>query len=227
MCGGSTKEVAHALHGRSGCNGSTPRCIFGLEATLRCGGRPLSTERRGFRGEADALMGVEVLADERGGTVSCAAMHVLKGRPSVTEPADADEATLPTMDANTRIGGVDRAILRYYRPLTRVAECVLRNPARPISLTAAAAASGFKPKYFSTYFRSKTGMTFTEWLARIRTEKAMELMRSRHIPITQVAFAVGFNDLRGFERWFQRVVGCAPSTFRAGVVSTLEKARDW
>ena len=68
----------------------------------------------------------------------------------------------------------------------------------------AAGIAALESSYFSTYFRAKVGITFTDWLRQVRIRKAMKLMKASDFSITEVAYEVGFGDLRTFGRAFKK-----------------------
>jgi transcriptional regulator GlxA family with amidase domain len=114
----------------------------------------------------------------------------------------------------------------YYARLSPVLRFVTANVAMPISLTAAANLAGLERKYFSAFFHSKVGATFTEWVRVLRVCRAMELMRAHDDSISRTAFAAGFQDVRTFERAFKRYVGVSPKAYRASVRSEHEGCRE-
>ncbi len=63
-------------------------------------------------------------------------------------------------------------------------------------------------------FKKATGLTFTEYLSRIRVEKAKSYLLNPHIRISEVAFEVGFQSLSQFNRVFKKITGQSPSQFR-------------
>ena len=105
----------------------------------------------------------------------------------------------------------------YYLRLARIRAWVNKNYAAPVSLTIAARVAGLNAKYFSKFFRDKTGIRFTEWVHSVRVEKATQMMRRSNYPITTVAYDVGFRDLRTFERVFKRHMGMTPRDYRERV----------
>ncbi len=84
-----------------------------------------------------------------------------------------------------------------------------------ISLDEAARAVNVSTRQFCKVFRQATGLTFTEYLARIRVEKAKSLLLNPKLRISEVAFETGFNSISQFNRSFKRIVGDAPSRFRS------------
>lgn len=112
---------------------------------------------------------------------------------------------------------INRSAFRYYRRLRRVESYVEQNYSHPITLGDAARVACLERKYFSAFFRDKTGIRFRDWLACVRVIRAAELMRQNDHTITQVAHAVGFGDLRTFERTFKKFKGTTPRQFKKTV----------
>ena len=108
----------------------------------------------------------------------------------------------------------NEATFAYYRRLGAVASFVRANLDQPIDLARAATVAGLSEKYFSAYFRQRVGVGFHRWLTALRVEKAAELFRSSDDGITQVAFEVGFRDIRTFERNFKRHFAMTPRHYR-------------
>ncbi|MDF7825473.1 helix-turn-helix domain-containing protein [Pontiellaceae bacterium B12227] len=66
-----------------------------------------------------------------------------------------------------------------------------------------------------TVFRKATGQTPVDYLMRLRIQRAMEMLRQTDHTVTEIAFAVGFNDSNYFTRQFKKVSGLPPRQFRA------------
>ncbi len=110
---------------------------------------------------------------------------------------------------------LNSAAFAYYPRLCAVAEHVRAHLTSRITLTEVSQVAGLERKYFSAYFRSKVGISFTEWLRLLRVSRAKELMKVRDVSIPRLAYASGFRDVRTFERAFKRFVGVTPVTYRA------------
>jgi AraC-like DNA-binding protein len=63
-------------------------------------------------------------------------------------------------------------------------------------------------------FKKATGLHFTEYLSRVRIEKAKNLLLNPNLRISEIAFQVGFQSLTHFNRVFRRIVGRAPTDYR-------------
>ena len=76
-----------------------------------------------------------------------------------------------------------------------------------------AAELGVSPEYFSYLFSRNIGMTFSEFLRRLRVEKARELYASGECPKQEVPYAVGFSDAKYFAQVFRAVTGESPAEY--------------
>ena len=83
-----------------------------------------------------------------------------------------------------------------------------------ISLTQVARAVNMSAFYFCKMFKRTTGMTFTEYLARVRVEKVKNILLNPHQRVSEAAYAAGFQSLSQFNRVFQRFAGESPSAYR-------------
>jgi AraC-like DNA-binding protein len=67
---------------------------------------------------------------------------------------------------------------------------------------------------FSRCFRKEHGLPFSAFLLQLRVRRASELLADPILPIKEVAFDVGFNDVSYFARAFHRITGLTPSAYR-------------
>jgi AraC-like DNA-binding protein len=63
-------------------------------------------------------------------------------------------------------------------------------------------------------FKKVTGINFTDYLSRVRVEKAKNLLLNPNLRISEIAFEVGFQSLTHFNRVFKNIVGQSPSEYR-------------
>jgi AraC-like DNA-binding protein/ligand-binding sensor protein len=100
-------------------------------------------------------------------------------------------------------------------PLVRRARAyILASQADPIDLAKVAQAMHVSTFYFCKMFKRATGLTFTEYLSRVRVEKAKKLLLNPHLRISEIAYDVGFQSLTHFNRVFRQVVGQSPTSYR-------------
>ena len=98
--------------------------------------------------------------------------------------------------------------------ITRARDFIAKHQAEKLSLTAVAKAAHMNPVYFCRAFKKATGVGFSEYLSRLRIERAKWLLRDGSLRISEAAFAVGFGSMAQFNRVFRKLVGQSPSNFR-------------
>jgi AraC-like DNA-binding protein/ligand-binding sensor protein len=100
-------------------------------------------------------------------------------------------------------------------PLVRRARAyIVGHQADPIDLDNVAKAMHVSTFYFCKMFKRSTGLTFTEYLGRVRIEKAKTMLLNPHLRISEIAYEVGFQSLTHFNRVFRQVTGQSPTGFR-------------
>ncbi|MCW5548631.1 MAG: helix-turn-helix transcriptional regulator, partial [Opitutaceae bacterium] len=83
-----------------------------------------------------------------------------------------------------------------------------------LSLQSVAKAVNMSAFYFCKTFKKATGMTFTDYLARVRVEKVRNLLLNPHKRVSEAAYEAGFQSLSQFNRVFRRIAGESPTTYR-------------
>lgn len=83
-----------------------------------------------------------------------------------------------------------------------------------ISVAAAARAANVTVQYMSARFKSETGMTFTEYVQRLRMELACRTLIDTNKKISDVAELTGYGDVKFFCTVFKRMLGVSPGEFR-------------
>jgi transcriptional regulator GlxA family with amidase domain len=100
------------------------------------------------------------------------------------------------------------------RRMLRARDTMDRAFEQPLDVPRLARVAHVSPAHFSRQFRATFGETPHTYLQRRRVERAMELLRETHRPVTEICFDVGFKSLGTFSRTFHQVVGESPSTYR-------------
>ena len=101
--------------------------------------------------------------------------------------------------------------------VTRAREFIMRNQNNAICLATVAKAINTSTFYFCKLFKRATGLTFTDYLARVRIEKAKTLLLNPNRRVSEVAYDIGFQSLTHFNRVFRKIVGRSPSSYRQSV----------
>jgi AraC-like DNA-binding protein len=110
--------------------------------------------------------------------------------------------------------GIRNRAFDYYERLSRLKEFVSEHFSEDLPLERAARVAALEKTYFSAFFHSKVGITYREWIQNLRVRKAITLMKRSNHSITEVAHAVGFGDLRTFQRAFRKWTDMAPREFK-------------
>jgi AraC-like DNA-binding protein len=98
--------------------------------------------------------------------------------------------------------------------INAIVDRVTDDLSRPLSAADAAAELGMSESRFSRFFRRATGNTYTDFVNRIRINRACQLLMESDRLITHVCFEVGFNNVANFNRRFLEIKGMTPSEFR-------------
>jgi AraC-like DNA-binding protein/ligand-binding sensor protein len=98
--------------------------------------------------------------------------------------------------------------------VTKARVLIAERHAEEISLAQVASAVNMSAFYFCKIFKKATGMTFTDYLARVRVEKIKNLLLNPHKRVSEAAYEAGFQSLSQFNRVFRRIAGEAPTTYR-------------
>lgn len=102
--------------------------------------------------------------------------------------------------------------------IVRAKKYIATRFTEPITLNAIAAHLHVSTFYFCKQFKKHTGLCFTEYLTRLRIERAKQLLRDPHVRVSEAAFDAGFLSLPHFNRSFKRVTGQSPTGFRKALL---------
>ena len=84
----------------------------------------------------------------------------------------------------------------------------------PLTLEIMAKTFSVTPNHFCRVFRQLTGVTFKEYLLRLRLEYAMQQLLQTELGITEICLESGFNSPAYFSKAFRLQFGCTPSALR-------------
>jgi AraC-like DNA-binding protein len=98
--------------------------------------------------------------------------------------------------------------------VTRARQFIHEHSGEEISLGDVARHAAISPFYLCKKFKEVTGLHFTDYVSRVRVEKARELLRNPNHRISEVAYQTGFQSLSHFNRCFKRIAGESPTICR-------------
>lgn len=98
--------------------------------------------------------------------------------------------------------------------IQKAEEYIAQHYTEPIRLEDVAEAVNLSKYYFSRFFKEKKGVSFTEYVTRVRVDYAQKLLRSTQLSVKEIAYQAGFRDPNYFSKVFKRHTGVNPSEFR-------------
>jgi AraC-like DNA-binding protein len=112
-------------------------------------------------------------------------------------------AQLQSVDDDHSMNQIDAVVSR-----------ITDNLSQSFSAGEMAAELGMSESRFSRFFRRATGNTFTDFVNRVRINRACQLLMETDRLITHICYEVGFNNVANFNRRFLEIKGMTPSEFR-------------
>lgn len=109
------------------------------------------------------------------------------------------------------VEGMERQIRARGRlDVDGVVQYVRENASQGITLEETAAHFYVSREYLSKVFKNHTGDSFSDFVMRLRMEKAKALLCDMHIPPKEAAEMTGFSDPAHFHKSFKRFYGMTP-----------------
>lgn len=114
------------------------------------------------------------------------------------------------LDEITRLKGS-----KHYKMIEKMQEYIkLHYHDINLSVESLADIAGYTSYYFSKLFKDITGMNVTDYVKKIRINKAKELLGKENCKINEVPALIGFTNISHFYSVFKKDVGLTPSSFR-------------
>ena len=70
------------------------------------------------------------------------------------------------------------------------------------------------PSYFSKYFKKVTQISYSEYLANLRLEKAIQDMLENNTSVSAAALRNGFANVKSFITQCKKVYKCTPAQYK-------------
>ncbi|MFD0681733.1 MULTISPECIES: response regulator transcription factor [unclassified Paenibacillus] len=83
-----------------------------------------------------------------------------------------------------------------------------------LSLSHAANEAGMSDSYFSRCFKDELGLSFIDYVIKLRMERAKELLEAAESKTYEVAFTVGYTDYPHFSKSFKKYCGLSPNDYK-------------
>jgi AraC family transcriptional regulator len=103
----------------------------------------------------------------------------------------------------------------YHERIVRTLVFLQEHLDEELSLEQMASVAAFSHFHFHRIFRALVGETATEHVRRLRLERAAQHLKRDETPVTDLAFAAGYDSHEAFTRAFRAMFGLPPSEYRA------------
>ena len=98
--------------------------------------------------------------------------------------------------------------------IRRVKEIISQKLHEDVSLQSLADEVKYSYNHLSALFKSETGQSFSDYLMRLRLEKAKQLLNETNLKIYEIGTMCGYPNSKYFMSIFKEAVGLTPSEFR-------------
>lgn len=103
---------------------------------------------------------------------------------------------------------------KYSYSIYKVINYVKQNYAKKITLDEVSKMTYLSKSYFSKMFSDEMGITFSNYITKVRIEKSKQLLLDDTIKLVDVGYLVGFIDQSYFIKCFKKLVGVSPGKYR-------------
>ena len=100
------------------------------------------------------------------------------------------------------------------------------NYRREITLEEISSIVNLSPSYFSKYFKKVTQVSFSEYLANLRLEKAIRDMLENNTSVSAAALKNGFANVKSFITQCKKVYKCTPAQYKKKVAEKENPSKD-
>ena len=103
--------------------------------------------------------------------------------------------------------------------VSRAKEYIIEHQSEKLRLSQVAKAVHMSTFYFCKTFKKASGINFTDYLSRVRIERAKNLLLNPNLRVSEIAYEVGFQSLTHFNRVFRKIAGQSPTDYRAQLLA--------
>ncbi|QJD84662.1 response regulator [Cohnella herbarum] len=96
----------------------------------------------------------------------------------------------------------------------QVKEYVMDNLGKDVSIQTVANRVFLHPSYLSRIYKSESGESFSDFVLRVRMEKAVALLKNKGIKVYDISGELGYNQTQHFIKMFKKHYGLTPQEYR-------------
>ncbi|WP_342982348.1 response regulator [Ruminococcus sp. 2227st1_E6_2227SCRN_220401] len=159
---------------------------------------------------------IESVAEEIGmdGTCSNSIQAFLRNMEEIEDFSEMERVFMNQLERMAKVASevTEWKMNSYY--LKQILDFVQDHFDQPISLEDVAGHVNLSVGYLSNYFKEKMGMPFTDYLLKLRMEKAKELLAHTNEKIYRIAERTGYQNSQYFVTVFKKNTGVTPAEYR-------------
>ncbi len=99
---------------------------------------------------------------------------------------------------------------------------ISHNYSTPIKLETLASLFGYNSAYLGKIFHKAAGMSFNNYVDKLRVEHSMKLLRESDMKVYEIARQVGYKSVDYYHKKFRAVTGESPAEYRKRIQSDSE-----
>lgn len=103
---------------------------------------------------------------------------------------------------------------KIFNQLTNVRLFIHDHLNMPLKIEDLAKQMHIHPNYFNTLFKKYFGIPPTQYINRLKIQRAKELLIATDQSISEISNNLGYKDMFYFSRLFKKILGTSPSNFR-------------
>jgi len=108
----------------------------------------------------------------------------------------------------------DHSLAKNSKNVQKVLNYIDFHYTEQFTLNQLADIAGISTSYLSTQFKKETGMTITDHILNLRVRRALPMLATTALSISEISEKVGFQDYNYFTRIFKKVMDKSPSQYR-------------
>lgn len=101
--------------------------------------------------------------------------------------------------------------------IIEVKKYILDNISRNLTISVAAKYTNMSESYFSHIFKKEVGMSFVDYVNKMRISKATELLENTGLQVNKIASLVGIDNANYFSVLFKKITGKSPYEYRSKI----------
>ncbi|HLO12419.1 MAG TPA: helix-turn-helix domain-containing protein [Pseudoneobacillus sp.] len=101
--------------------------------------------------------------------------------------------------------------------IQKIEEYIRQHYQQDINLQEIAERFFLNKEYISRKFKQEFNETLTDYLTKIRIEKAKELLQNQSLKIYEIAYQIGYQNEKYFSKVFKKLMGITPNEYRSSL----------